>query len=40
MTRREATPVVSIAIDALDPAERRLWQTVAAVAGQLGDDER
>jgi hypothetical protein len=33
-------PVLSITIDALDPSERRLWQTVVAVAGKLGDDER
>ena len=40
MTPRGATPVASITINALDPAERRLWQTVAAIAQQLGDDER
>jgi Protein of unknown function (DUF3040) len=40
MTPREATPVVSVVIDALDPEEQRLWQTMAAVAEQLGDDER
>jgi hypothetical protein len=40
MTPRGATPVASITINALDPAEQRLWQTVAAIAQQLGDDER
>jgi hypothetical protein len=40
MTPPGATPVASITINALDPAERRLWQTVAAIAEQLGEDER
>jgi hypothetical protein len=40
MTTGGATPVASITINALDPEEQRLWQTVAAIAGQLGDDER
>jgi hypothetical protein len=40
MTPPGATPVASITISALDPAEQRLWQTVAAIAQQLGDDER
>lgn len=40
MTPGEATPVASIIINALDPKEQRLWQTVAAIARQLGDDER
>jgi hypothetical protein len=33
-------PVASITIKALDPDEQRLWQTVAAIAVQLEDDER
>jgi hypothetical protein len=40
MTSPGATPVASITINALDPAEQRLWQTVAAIAEQLGEDER
>ena len=40
MTHPRATSVASIAINTIDPAERRLWQTVAAIAGQLGDDQR
>jgi hypothetical protein len=40
MTSPGATPVASIAINALDPAEQRLWQTVAAIARQLGDEDR
>ena len=40
MTPPGATPVASITIDAVDPEEQRLWQAVAAIARQLGDDER
>jgi hypothetical protein len=40
MTPRGATPVASITINAPDPAEQRLWQTVAAIARQFGDDDR
>lgn len=40
MTPPGATPVASITINALDPAEQQLWQTVAAIAKQLGEDER
>jgi hypothetical protein len=40
MTRGDDSPVASITIDALDPEEQRLWQTVAAVAERLGEDER
>jgi hypothetical protein len=40
MTPPGATPVALITINALDPAEQRLWQTVAAIARQLGDDDR
>jgi hypothetical protein len=40
MTPRGVTPVASITINALDPSDQRLWQTVAAIARQLGDDER
>lgn len=40
MTPPGATPVASITINALDPDEQRLWQTVAAIAEQLGDDDR
>jgi hypothetical protein len=40
MTSADDPPVTSITIEALDPAEQRLWQTVAAIAGQLGVDER
>lgn len=40
MTPRGATPVASITVNTFDPEEQRLWQTVAAIARQLGDDER
>jgi hypothetical protein len=40
MTPFGATPVASITINALEPAEQRLWQAVAAISRQLGDDER
>jgi hypothetical protein len=39
MTPFGATPVASITINALDPAEQRLWQAVAAISRQLGEDE-
>jgi hypothetical protein len=40
MTPPGATPVASITINALDPDDQRLWETVAAIAEQLGDDDR
>jgi hypothetical protein len=40
MTAPGAIPVSSITVNALDPSDQQLWQTVAAISRELGRKPR